>query len=315
MKPVRLRIRMRAAEREPVEVGAPAAATRRRAGIDPLPKEARPGDAEARADAIARAAPFTAWPRDALLRLAAGASVANHSAEAALIVKGERCDQITVVVDGTVLASASTPGGRRLTYKIDNAAFAYGLSALVDGLPLQIDLVADGPVTTVRISIAEVRAELMRTPALWESVAVESTRRSRRYATQLNQLVLDTPRLRAASLLMDLLAMSGRDGVAGAAVIDARLSQERLADMLGVSRQWATAVVRELVQDGLVEWRYGRVVVLDVQALRSLAAQGVEGLEPRRRPAAPLRPAGTAAASANSGAGIDANGGARRRPN
>jgi CRP/FNR family cyclic AMP-dependent transcriptional regulator len=231
---------------------------------------------EARADAIGRAAPFTDWPRDVLLRLAAASSAASHPSETSLIANGQRCDHITVIAEGTVLSSVSTPGGRRLTYKIDDAAFAYGLASLADGLPLQVDLVADGPVAVVRTPLAAVRAELTRLPALWESIAVETIRRSRRYATQLNQFVLDTPRVRAASLLIGLLAKSGKDGIDGAVDIGFRLSQERLADMLGVSRQWATAVVRELAQAGLIEWHYGRVTVLDVQGLRRLASSGID---------------------------------------
>jgi CRP/FNR family transcriptional regulator, cyclic AMP receptor protein len=138
--------------------------------------------------------------------------------------------------------------------------------------------VADGPVTVIRTPLAAVRAELKRMPALWESIAVETIRRSRHYARRINQFVLDTPRVRAASLLVGLLSKGSKDGIDGALTIDLRLSQERLADMLGISRQWATAVVRELAQAGLVRWRYGRVTVLDVQALRALAATGVDGI-------------------------------------
>ena len=58
--------------------------------------------------------------------------------------------------------------------------------------------------------------------------------------------------------------------------IELRLPQERLAELLGTSRQWATSLVRELSKAGLVEWRYGRVTVLDVQALRQLAGRGIE---------------------------------------
>jgi CRP-like cAMP-binding protein len=277
MEPIRARMGTRAAvDVTPGEAAEPAMPKRRQNGKNLAQEKGRLRDAAARADAIARAAPFSGWPREALLRLAAASGTASHPSDTTLIVNGQRCDQITVIAEGTVLSSVSTPGGRRLTYKIDNAAFAYGLASLADGLPLQVDLVADGPVTVVRVPIATVRAELTRSPALWESVAVEAVRRSRHYATQLNQLVLDTPLVRAASLLMRLLAKSATDGLDGAVAIDVRLSQERLADMLGVSRQWATGVVRELAQAGLVQWRYGRVTVLDVHGLRSLASTGID---------------------------------------
>jgi CRP-like cAMP-binding protein len=316
MEPIRSRIHHRAGtDVDTCNVPPPAVTKHRPGGNTPAQTPSRLSDAEARADAIGRAAPFSAWPRDVLLRLAAACSVSSHPSEASLIVKGERCDHITVVAEGTVLSSSSTSGGRRLTYKIDNAAFSYGWASLADGLPLQIDLVADGPVTVVRIPIATVRAELTRMPALWESVAVETIRRSRRYATQLNQLVLDTPRVRAASLLMGLLAQTGKVGIGGAVTIDVRLSQERLADMLGVSRQWATAVVRELARAGIVEWRYGRVTVLDVQALRSLAAQGADAMFPPSERLAPQQPVDRAPALLKAASGGAAGGGTARRRN
>ncbi len=316
MEPIRSRIHRRAGmDGDTGDVPPPAVSKRRRGATLLAQTPTRLSDAEARADAIGRAAPFSAWPRDVLLRLAAACGVSSHPSEASLIVKGERCDHITIVAEGMVLSSSSTSGGRRLTYKIDNAAFSYGWASLADGLPLQIDLVADVPVTVVRIPFATVRAELTRMPALWESIAVETIRRSRRYATQLNQLVLDTPRVRAASLLMGLLAQAGNDGIGGAVAIDVRLSQERLADMLGVSRQWATAVVRELVRAGIVEWRYGRVTVLDIQALRSLAAQGADALFPPSERTAQQQPVDRASSLATGASGGAAGGGARRRRN
>ena len=236
--------------------------------------------ADGRADAIGRAPPFSAWPRAALLRLAERASVSRIESGTYLIVAGRRCDEISVIAEGTVLSSISSPGGRRLTYKIDDSSFAYGLASLADGLPLQIDLVAEGVVTVVRIPHAAVRAELTDAPWLWEPIAVEIIRRSRQYARQLNQFVFDAPLVRAASLLLGLLAKSGKDGQAGPVTIDFRLSQERLAEMLGTSRQWATARVRELARAGLIEWRYGRVTVLDVEALRTVAAKGINAMHP-----------------------------------
>jgi hypothetical protein len=45
--------------------------------------------------------------------------------------------------------------------------------------------------------------------------------------------------------------------------------------MLGVSRQWASQLVRELSEAGMVSWRYGRVTLLDLEGLRALASGGV----------------------------------------
>jgi DNA-binding FadR family transcriptional regulator len=96
--------------------------------------------------------------------------------------------------------------------------------------------------------------------------------------------------VRAASLLLGMVDWHGKDAERGPVTIEHRLPQERLAELLGTSRQWATAVVRELAQAGLVEWRYGRVTVLDVQALRALAAQGIDAMGQRSEHPAPQRP-------------------------
>ena len=278
----RPRVEPRAGRRGSVSGAPPSSVkTRRPGGKTPTRAASRPGDRDARADAIGRAAPFSAWPRDVLLRLAEAASLSSHRSGTPLLFGGQRCDAITISVEGSVIAGVSSPGGRRLIFKFDDAAYAYGLSPLVDGLPPPHDVVADGPVTVIRIPYVAIRAELARLPALWESIAVEVNRRGLGLNRQVQQFVFDAPLVRAAALLLGMLAKSGKDGDHGPADIGLRLSQERLAELLGTSRQWATALVRELSNAGIVEWRYGGATVLDIQALRSLASSGIEALGQR----------------------------------
>lgn len=238
-------------------------------------------DPEARADAIGQAAPFSAWPRAALLRLAGAAIVSGHRSGAQLMAASRRDDNIIVVASGTVISSVSSPGGRRVVFKFDDSSYVYGLFSLVDGLPQGHDLVADGPVAVIGIPHAAIRSELQRMPSLWETLAVEAARRARGMNLQMQQFVFDAPLVRAASLLLGMVAKNGNIGARGPVAIELRLSQERLAELLGTSRQWATALVRELSAAGLVEWRYGRATVLDVQALRALAARSIDATNQR----------------------------------
>ena len=233
-------------------------------------------DAEERADAIGRALPFSTWPRPVLLRLAAASALSSHPPGSVLITDGQVADALIVLVEGMVLSSVSSPEGRRVIFKFDDSHYAYGLTSLVDGLATPHDLVAAGRVTAIRIPHVAVRAELARTPLLWESIALEATRRGRHFNAQMQQFVFDPPLVRAATILMDLLAKDGKDRSTGSALIGLRLPQERLAELLGTSRQWATGLVRELTQAGLIEWRYGRVTVRDVPAMRALAARSID---------------------------------------
>ena len=50
-----------------------------------------------------------------------------------------------------------------------------------------------------------------------------------------------------------------------------RLPQDQLALMLGVSRQSVNKVLRHLEQHGVIGLSYGRIEVLDPQALRAAA--------------------------------------------
>ncbi len=267
---------------------------------------------EAHAEAIGRAAPVSAWPRDVLLRLAAASSVSSHRSGPHLIEASRRCDIITIVASGTVVSSVSSPGGRRVVFKFDDVPYAYGLFSLVDARTQGHDLIADEPVTVIQIPHAAIRGELERMPSLWESVAVEVTRRARGMNLQMQQFVFDAPLVRAAWLLLGMLARKGMDGERGPVAIEHRLPQERLAELLGTSRQWATALVRELTQTGLVEWRYGRVTVLDVQALRSLAAGGVDHMSQASEHPAPRRHVDRATASGTGAYGTTAGGDGKR---
>jgi len=270
-------------------------------------------DPEARAEAIGRAAPFLAWPRDVLLRLAAASSVSSHRSGTHLIVASQRCHQITVVAAGTVISSVSSPGGRRVVFMFDDSSYAYGLFSLVDELAQGHDLLADGLVAVICIPHAAIRGQLKRMPSLWESVAVEATRRARGMNLQMQQFVFDAPLVRAASLLLGMLARNGKAVERGPVAIELRLPQERLAELLGTSRQWATAAVRELSKAGLVEWRYGRVTLLDVPGLRTLAAKSIAVLGQRSAHLAPRRRVDWATGPAAGAFDEDAGSGSKRR--
>jgi CRP-like cAMP-binding protein len=145
---------------------------------------------------------------------------------------------------------------------------------MFDGREMASDLIAVGRVTALVIPYAAIRAELAREPALWEAVAVDAAVRARSYTDQMKRFLFDAPRVRMAALLVSL-AHGGARAEDGAIEIGIHLPQERLAEMLGISRQWATGLVREMCRSGLVKWRYGRVTVLDLDGLRAIAQGSV----------------------------------------
>jgi CRP-like cAMP-binding protein len=145
---------------------------------------------------------------------------------------------------------------------------------MLDGREMASDLIAVERVTALLIPYAAIRAELAQAPALWESVAVDAGARARSYTDQMKHFLFDTPQVRMAALLLSL-AQEGSRSDDGTVLIGVHLPQERLAEVLGISRQWAAGLVRDMCRSGLVRWRYGRVTVLDLDGLRTIAQSSV----------------------------------------
>jgi CRP-like cAMP-binding protein len=169
----------------------------------------------------------------------------------------------------------------------------HGLIPLADGKALTNDLIALEPLRAIRIPHAALRAELQAAPGLWESVAVELAERARRYTDLVKRFVFDQPRVHLAVLLTDLARSADSIAPGQPIPIAARLSQEMVAEMLGISRQWASTLVRDLVADGVLRWRYGRVTVLDFERLREIAEQGINSRAESPRRGGPAQRPGT----------------------
>jgi CRP-like cAMP-binding protein len=94
--------------------------------------------------------------------------------------------------------------------------------------------------------------------------------------------VLDAAPVRLANVLLRLAHTEGQAVPEGVA-IRVRLSQARLGELVGVSRQTAMQLVHDLEARGLLTWRYGRAVVRDLQGLQALGSN--QPLTPGKAPA------------------------------
>jgi CRP-like cAMP-binding protein len=242
-------------------------------------------DPALRARAIAGVAPFIGWPAAAVTRLAQAARVVTRQTGAPLVTRGARLHAVFLVVEGDVNIGLTAPEGRTFVATVARPGAAiFGLASLVDGEPMANDVTADEAIVALSIPMAAVRAELALAPSLWESVAREVTARARFTVGQLASVIFEPLRQRAVRLLLTLAATIGTTDGRGARHIGLSLTQERFAEMLGVTRQTVSALVRELVDSGLLRWRYGRVTLLDPVRLRlahAAAEPGSDGFDMR----------------------------------
>jgi len=228
-------------------------------------------DAELCVSAIFSAKPIDIWPAEALRRLAAASRVRRYRRGARLVSGGEPLQAALLIASGDVEVSFSSADGRQFTYALGANGAIFGLLPLLDGQGMPHDLSALDAVTAVAIPFSAIRAELTARPALWESLALDMAWRFRNLFNIVHGLVLDPAPVRLANVLVRLAQTEGQAMPEGVA-IRVRLSQARLGELVGVSRQTAMQLVHDLEARGLLVWRYGRAVVRDLPGLQALGS-------------------------------------------
>ncbi len=225
-------------------------------------------DAELCVRAIFSAKPIDNWPADALRRLAAASRVRRYRRGARMVSGGEPLRSALLIASGDVEVSFSSAEGRQFTYALGVSGAIFGLLPLLDGQGMPHDLNALDAVTAVAIPFSAIRAELTARPALWESLALDMAWRFRNLFSIVHGHVLDPAPVRLANVLLRLAQTEGQAVPEGVA-IRVRLSQARLGELVGVTRQTAMQLVHELEARGLLTWRYGRAVVRDLPGLQA----------------------------------------------
>lgn len=191
-----------------------------------------------------------------------------------LVSEGEAIDFALLVASGAVEVSISRPDGRQFTYALGWQGAVFGLLPMFDGRGMPHDLNALEAITAVKIPFAAIRAELDATPSLWKSFAYDVAWRFRNLFDIVHGTMLDPAPVRLASALLRLARDEGKTVPEGIA-IKVRLSHERVGEMIGVTRQTAMLHLHNMEASGLISWRYGRATVRDMDALQSLASDGI----------------------------------------
>lgn len=153
----------------------------------------------------------------------------------------------------------------------------FGDTGMLDHQPRSSDALAVGRATLLRISrpgfdkLTDAREHY----ACFARRVCSQYRQAMTYIVSTSRLPL---RVRLAKRLASLAEARGVRVGAGVR-LDLRLSQEALADMLGVSRQSLNPVLRQLQADGFVSLGYATIVICDLAKLLALAKSAVVELK------------------------------------
>lgn len=178
--------------------------------------------------------------------------------------RGDASDGFWLIETGQVMVCRYGRDGELIVYAVLGPGDLFGELACFSGVPRQVDAVADGDAVLVRVDAAQVDRLLATRPdfARW---LLQSLAHQLRGA--LDRIEGDHSHSAVERLTRVLAAIAARDGPEIAA------TQQQLADLVGVSRVTAGQGLGALAAAGLIEKRYGRIRVIDVEALAARGAR------------------------------------------
>ncbi len=220
-------------------------------------------------DALLKAGRWFGGLPEAFQRALLDAAVVRHLAKGELLFsRGDPPSGLYAVVDGTVRTSTLAATGKEILLAMLAPPMWFGEISVLDGQPRTHDAIADEEATLVHVGAAPLDALLAREPAWWRHLGVLVSGKLRLSFLIVEDLTMPLA-VRIARRLVLYAERYGEWSDRSSRLVDVR--QEQLATMLSVSRQTVNQALKELEAKALVRLAYGKIEIVDHDALRALA--------------------------------------------
>jgi len=194
----------------------------------------------------------------------------SYEEGATVFLRGDPGDALFGVMTGRVRISASRAGGKEVFLNIMEPGDAFGEIALLDGSPR----------TATATAMARSELMILRREPFFELLRVEPQlathliqllcKRVRWTAELMEDSALLGPPARLAKRLLTLASVHGRETPEGTRLT---LSQEELAQFLGLSRQMVNQHLQTWRGKGWLALGRGSVTLLDARSLQKLTQE------------------------------------------
>jgi CRP/FNR family transcriptional regulator, cyclic AMP receptor protein len=180
-------------------------------------------------------------------------------------------DRIHILKKGRVRVYRVTPDGKQLTLDIYERGTILGDMRMLgqDRLPEAFaEAIEDGVVCT--LTPDELRKLIERFPTIGVNVIRHLATRLQEAERELEAMAYQRVGQRLARRLVDLAHRFGAQTARGT-IIQARLTQQELADMVGTTRETLAHTLGEFRRRGLLSTEHHQVVIHDAQRLLEIA--------------------------------------------
>jgi CRP/FNR family cyclic AMP-dependent transcriptional regulator len=221
--------------------------------------------------ALERTRMTSGWPQDAIDEICVDAEIKNFEDGERLYSAGDAVDAVWVIVEGCFLLARNWQNGRRFLYSFSGPGQSTGLLPVFDGLPAPFDVFARGHASAVIMSGHALRSAAASHPQVALAVIELLCRRTRTDFEAIELHAMNSVRCRIAKSI--LWIARGQSIDADEIVIDSKISQEDLADVVCAARQSVNRELRRLMREGILKQRYRTLVITDREALIRVAAE------------------------------------------
>lgn len=206
---------------------------------------------------------FAGLDEQVLARIASVARPRDFDRGELLFVEGDVGDALLVLISGSVTVFRTSAEGERAALNVLEAPEVLGEIALLDGAPRSASVEATEPTMVLSLSRAEFFGLLRGQPAVLEPLMRQLGTMVRHLTEQAADYVFLDLAGRVAKVLLRLSSPGSPPVVA--------ITQSRLAEMSGGTRQSVNQVLGGFAQRGLVHLEGRRVLLTDVPGLRRRA--------------------------------------------
>jgi CRP/FNR family cyclic AMP-dependent transcriptional regulator len=225
-----------------------------------------------------RSAQRTDWFNDlpAALQARITARMTQRRFEAGTTIyhEGDDGDVMYRIVSGRVRIRSLSACGKEVLMVVYGPGHCVGAVSVLDGLPRHNDAIAQCDVVLDALPADDYHELAREEPVLYKALAISYTMWIRDLHTMfVGGLPLEERLARRLDFMLDFGVTRSDDRAQGALRIE--MTQEMLAASVAVSRQAISRVLQDWQESGVIDYRYGSVVVLDRPRLRQLAGKSL----------------------------------------
>jgi CRP/FNR family transcriptional regulator, cyclic AMP receptor protein len=213
---------------------------------------------------------FRGLPQKTIDRVAALATRRIYEEGAIVFMRGDPGDSLCGVVTGRVRISASRAGGKEVFLNIMEPGDAFGEIALLDGSPRTATATAMSRVELTILQRDAFLGLLQSEPQLAEHLIQLLCKRVRWTAELMEDSALLSVPAKLAKRLLSLASLHGRASPEGARLA---ISQEELAQFLGLSRQIVNQHLQAWRGKGWIALGRGSITLANPRALQTVTHQ------------------------------------------